>query len=52
MYNDLEELLKSIPGAAKAVAHLVRELGNAGTALVRIGTAKAEQKHGPKHRKP
>lgn len=43
MYKDVTELLKSIPGAAKAVTKLITETGNAGAALLSIGTAKAEQ---------
>jgi hypothetical protein len=43
MLKDLAELLKSLPGAAKAVAHLIAETGNAGAALLSIGTAKAKQ---------
>ena len=44
MLNEWLALLKAIPGAAKALTEVVGELGHAGAALVRIGTAKAEQK--------
>jgi hypothetical protein len=37
------DLLNSIPGAAKAVADLVGEIGRAGAGLVRIGTATTNQ---------
>lgn len=43
MYKDWLEILNSIPGAAKAFTHLISEAGNAGAALLSIGTAKAEQ---------
>lgn len=42
--NEWLAFLKAVPGAAKAFTEVVGELGHAGAALVRIGTAKAEQK--------
>ena len=42
--NEWLALLKAVPGAAKALTEVVGEVGHAGAALVRIGTAKAEQK--------
>lgn len=42
--SDLVELIKSLPGAAKAFAHLVTEIGNAGAAAVSIATAMAKQR--------
>lgn len=44
MLKEWLDLLKAIPGAAKALTEVVGEVGHAGAALVRIGTAKAEQK--------
>lgn len=41
--SDWQDLLKSIPGAAKAVTQMVQEVGNLGTATLSIGTAKASQ---------
>jgi hypothetical protein len=43
MYEQWSDLLKSIPGAAKAVTELVGEAGNLGKATLSIGTAKAAQ---------
>jgi uncharacterized protein DUF2806 len=42
--SDLAELIKSLPGAAKAFAHLVTEVGDAGAATLSIATQKAKQK--------
>ncbi len=43
MLAEISTALKAIPGAVKALAHLVGAAGEAGAAWIDVGTAKAEQ---------
>jgi hypothetical protein len=42
--DDLFGAIKSIPGAVKAIAELVGEIGHVGTSVAKIGKTKADQR--------
>jgi hypothetical protein len=44
MWDQILTTIKAIPGAVKAVAELVGDLGRLGSAAVKIGTAKWDEK--------